>query len=150
MSLPVQLLDRMCWSLPHIWGQVSCSLLDGQHHNGDNNGDADTGQNPQSTSPDELVWVLAQKQIVSETVCHNKNSASQHQEKSWEKWDIYHPLIINTFIYPHPERLNVTLRARWNVLIDSNAKSCCFSAYLTRYTYTSFLSCEEQWHQKQQ
>lgn len=50
----------MCRSLPHIRGQVSCSLLDGQHHDGDDDGDTDAGQNPQCTGPDELVWVLTQ------------------------------------------------------------------------------------------
>lgn len=39
---------------------------------------------------------------------------------------------------------DVTLRARWKVLMDSKARSCCSSAYLTRYTYTSFLSCRGQ------
>lgn len=36
-----------------------------------------------------------------------------------------------------------TLRARWKVLMESKARSCCSSAYLTRYTYTSFFSCKE-------
>lgn len=36
-----------------------------------------------------------------------------------------------------------TFRARWKVLMESKARSCCSSAYLTRYTYTSFLSCRE-------
>lgn len=36
-----------------------------------------------------------------------------------------------------------TLRARWKVLMESKARSCCSSACLTRYTYTSFLSCTE-------
>lgn len=36
-----------------------------------------------------------------------------------------------------------TLRARWKVLMESKARSCCSSAYLTRYTYTSFFSCRE-------
>ena len=34
-----------------------------------------------------------------------------------------------------------SFRARWNVLMDNRAKSCCSSAYLVRYTYTSFLTC---------
>lgn len=33
-----------------------------------------------------------------------------------------------------------SLRVRWNILINSNAKSCFSSAYLIRYTYTNFLS----------
>ena len=36
--------------------------------------------------------------------------------------------------------LKLTFKARWNVLIERRARSCCSSAYLTRYTYTSFLS----------
>lgn len=36
-----------------------------------------------------------------------------------------------------------TLRARWKVLMESKARSCCSSACLTRYTYTSFFSCTE-------
>lgn len=55
-------------SLPDIGGQVSCSLFDGQHHYGDNYGDTDTGQNPQCTGSDKLVWVLSERDEPS--ACH--------------------------------------------------------------------------------
>lgn len=41
------------------------------------------------------------------------------------------------------------MRARWKVLMDSRARSCCSSAYLTRYTYTSFFSCRRHKRQTQ-
>lgn len=65
-TVPVELLDSMSSSLPYIRGQVGCSLLDGQHHNGDNYGNTDAGQNPQRTGSNELVWVLPQRDETTE------------------------------------------------------------------------------------
>lgn len=59
--LPVELLDGVGRRLPHIRGHVGRRLLDGQHHDGDDDGDPDTGQNPQCAGPDELVWLLPWK-----------------------------------------------------------------------------------------
>lgn len=56
--VPVQLLYGVSRCLADIWGEVSSRLLDGQHHDGHNYGDTDTGQNPKCAGPDELVWVL--------------------------------------------------------------------------------------------
>lgn len=56
--LPVQLLDSVSRCLPDVRGQVGRRLLDRQHHDGDDNGDPDTGQNPKRAGPNELVWVL--------------------------------------------------------------------------------------------
>lgn len=36
-----------------------------------------------------------------------------------------------------------TFKALWNVLIDNKAKSCCSSAYLVKYTYTSFFTYKD-------
>lgn len=60
-TVPVELLDSMSRCLPDVGGQVSCRLLDSQHHDRDNYWDTDTGQNPKCTGPDELVWVLPQE-----------------------------------------------------------------------------------------
>lgn len=51
-TVPVELLYGVSRSLAHIRGEVSRRLLDGQHHDGDNYGDTDTGQNPECTGPD--------------------------------------------------------------------------------------------------
>lgn len=51
-TVPVELLYGVSRRLAHIRGEVSCRLLDGQHHDGDNDGDTDTGQNPECTGPD--------------------------------------------------------------------------------------------------
>lgn len=60
-TVPVEFLDSVGRRLPDIWGQVGCRLLDGQHHDGDNYGNPDTGQNPQGAGTNELVWVLPQR-----------------------------------------------------------------------------------------
>lgn len=59
--LPVQLLDSVSRRLPDVRGQVGRCLLDSQHHDGDDNGDPDAGQNPKCAGPNELVWVLEQE-----------------------------------------------------------------------------------------
>ena len=59
--VPVELLDSVGRSLPDVRGQVGSGLLDGQHHDGDDDVHADAGQNPQRTGPDELVRVLPKK-----------------------------------------------------------------------------------------
>lgn len=44
--LPVEFLDSMRRGLPDVRGKVGGRLLDGQHHDGDNNRDTNTGQDP--------------------------------------------------------------------------------------------------------
>lgn len=44
--------------LSDIRRHVICCLLDSQHHDGDNYGNTDTGQNSKCAGTDELVWVL--------------------------------------------------------------------------------------------
>ena len=61
--VPVELLDGVGRRLPDVRRQVGRRLLDGQHHDGDDDGDPDTGQNPQSAGPDELVRVLTQRNL---------------------------------------------------------------------------------------
>lgn len=181
-TVPEELLDSMGRSLPDIWGQVSCCLLDGQHHDGDNYGDTDTGQNPKCTGPDELVWVLTQRdvcQCVKELLLYLKHFTdikvtyytelfqqrlcqlttfiiytkrtwltSQQQWKKEKKEEEkkrqhYLTLLVTTCIHIKNDRFskremqktgsrNITFRARWKVLMDSRARSCCSSAYLTR------------------
>lgn len=51
-TVPVELLYGVGSCLAHIRGEVSRRLLDGQHHDGNNYRDTDTGQNPERTGPD--------------------------------------------------------------------------------------------------
>lgn len=42
-GVPVELLDSVSGRLPYVWRQVSRRLLDGEHHDGDDDGDPDAG-----------------------------------------------------------------------------------------------------------
>lgn len=59
--LPVEFGDGMGSCLANVGGHVGRCFLDGQHHDGNDDGDPDTGENSQSTGPDQLVGVLQNK-----------------------------------------------------------------------------------------
>lgn len=44
--------------LPHIWRHIRGGFFDGQHHDGDDDGDSDAGENSQSAGSNQLVWIL--------------------------------------------------------------------------------------------
>lgn len=48
----------MSCCLSDIWWHVHHSLFDGQHHDGRDHEDTDTGQDPKGTCSDQLIWVL--------------------------------------------------------------------------------------------
>ena len=59
--VPVELLDGVGRGLPHVGRHVTGRLLDGQHHDGDDDGHPDAGQHAQRAGADQLVGVLAER-----------------------------------------------------------------------------------------
>lgn len=84
--LPVQLLDSVSRCLPDVWGQVGRGLLDGQHHDGDDNGHPDAGQNPKCAGPNELVWVLEQEKKKEKTRRRCPLKMMNDLKDQWSQW----------------------------------------------------------------
>lgn len=58
LTIPVKLWDSMSCRLSDIRWHVHHSFFDGQHHDGGDHEDTDTGQDPQGTGSDQLIGVL--------------------------------------------------------------------------------------------
>ncbi len=56
--LPVEFLNGVSGGFPHIRWKVSGCFFDGQHHDGDDDGNSDTGQDPESARSDQLIGIL--------------------------------------------------------------------------------------------
>lgn len=55
---PVEFRDRVSSCFPDVRRHVRRSLFDGQHHNGDDDGDSDAGEDSQGAGSDELIRIL--------------------------------------------------------------------------------------------
>lgn len=55
---PIEFGDGVCGRLPHVWRHIRGGFLDGQHHDGDDDGDPDAGENSQGAGSDQLVGIL--------------------------------------------------------------------------------------------
>lgn len=58
---PVEFGNGVGRRLPDIWRHIGGGLFDGQHHNGDDDGDSDAGENSQSAGSDQLVGILMKR-----------------------------------------------------------------------------------------
>lgn len=58
---PVEFGNGVGRRLPHIWRHVRGGFFDGQHHDGDDDGDSDAGENSQGAGSDQLVGILIKK-----------------------------------------------------------------------------------------
>lgn len=56
--LPVEFLNGVSGSFPDVRWKVGGWFFDGQHHDGDDDGNSDTGQDPESACSDQLIWIL--------------------------------------------------------------------------------------------
>lgn len=58
---PVEFGNGVGRRLPDVRRHIGGGLFDGQHHNGDDDGDSDAGENSQSTGSDQLVGILMKR-----------------------------------------------------------------------------------------